>query len=92
MQNIRLDHWFINGNVLSISLTQYYVSIDTEILLLMVIDSNQKKTYFDFDSVEMAVSFTETVIAKSFTLDGIKEAYNKYYGDDKSKTFTKRLD
>ena len=92
MSNFELNHWFINGNELSISLMRYYVSIDTEIMLLKVIDSNRKQIYLDFDSIEEAVTFTEAVIDKCLTYEEIKKAYNTYYSNDESKTFSKKFD
>ena len=99
MSNFKLNHWFINGNELSISLMRYYVDINMNLddysgicFILRVIDSNRRQLLFNFDSIEKAVVFTETVIDKCLTFEEIKEAYNKYYSTDIAKTFIKKID
>lgn len=95
MRRFKLNHWFINDNQLSISLMRYYVDIDMTVddddtsVILRVVDSNRKELFFDFDSMETAVAFTEAVIDKCSTYNDIEEAYNKYYSEDMPKTFVK---
>ena len=90
MGRIKLDHWFINDNELSISLMRYYVDINISYdekvnILLRVIDSDRKELFFDFDSLEKAIIFTEAVINKCPNYQAIEDAYNNYYREDKTK-------
>lgn len=95
MHAIKLNHWYLKDNELSISLRMYYVKIkmilDNNRILakLKVINSNREELDFLFDSIESAVSYTENIINKGYgvTFDDMKDAYNK---DASGKVFKKR--
>lgn len=81
-----LNHWFINGNIMGISLMKYYVDIelvsknDKVMAKLRLNDENMKRLVFMFESLEEAVTFAEDVINKDcyVSIDDIKESYLEY--------------
>lgn len=83
MSYIKIDHWYVRDNELSISLMRFHVSIDTVlenndiIFKLTVNNSNIEKLYLDFKSLESAINFTENIISVSNDYDEILEKYNK---------------
>ena len=91
MGMIKLNHWYARENQLCISLMKYYVSIDMvlsndEIFFkLEVIDSERKELCLCFNSLEEAISFTEDVVNKNYsiTFNDMERAYKEQYGDIK---------
>ena len=83
MGYIKLNHWFINNNELSISLLRFYVRInimsnDNNIYFkLTVINSLMKKNTLYFDSLEEAISFTENTISNSIDFESINNVYSQ---------------
>ncbi len=97
MKRIELDHWFVKENELTISLLRYYINIkiyqnDKEInYKLTVINSQNKKLIYIFNSLEKAIDFTENHINYCKTFEEIIEQYNKYNSkEEKIKRRTKR--
>ena len=88
-----LNHWFINGNIIGISLMKYYVDIelvsenDKVIAKLRLNDENMKVLIFIFRSLEDAITFAEDVINKDcyVTINDIKESYVEYIESSKIK-------
>ena len=89
MQRINLNHWFVRGNQLSISLLHFFVNINVYfdgnnvLFKLRVHNGKEGELLFDFDSLEKAISFTENVISNSNSYDNIQGIYNKYYQESK---------
>ena len=89
--DIKLNHWFVNHNTMSIGLMNYYASINMVLLdnnicfVLEIINNERKSMYLSFKSLEDAITFTEEVVSNySFTFDDIKEEYqNKYHNKNK---------
>ncbi len=83
MGYIKLNHWFINNNELSISLLRFYVRInimsnDNNIYFkLTVINSLMEKNTLYFDSLEEAISFTENTISNSIDFESINNVYSQ---------------
>ena len=96
MNQIKLNHWYVNENELSILLMNFHVSlnrckdIDSEFLRLTVTNSKMKSKLFAFDNLEQAISFTEDVISNCHTLNEILNQYTKYYWHDESKKLLKK--
>ena len=96
MDRIHLNHWFVNENELAISLMSFYVSIkmiseNNDIYYIArVVNSNTdiKEISFKFLSLEEAITFTESIIAKCFTFDEIRDKYI-VFRDNKEKTYKK---
>ena len=88
-----LNHWFINGNIIGISLMKYYVDIelvsenDKVMAKLRLNDDNMKVLVFIFRSLEDAITFAEDVINKDcyVTIDDIKKSYLEYNESGKIK-------
>ena len=82
-----LYNWSIKGNEMSISLMNYFVSIkivfeeDVPFFKLSVFFDSKERLSFLFSSLEEAVTFTEDVINKDYsvTLDDINRIYNDEY-------------
>ena len=90
--NIKLNHWYVNNNTMSISLMKYYVSINMVLLnnkacfVLDVMNNERKNMYLSFESLEDAISFTEDVVSNySYTFDDMQEEYKRNYCDIKKK-------
>ena len=90
MSRIELDHWFINGNELSISLMRYYVSIemvkdDENITFLLNIStgSGGEKIVLPFKEIEDAIVFTENIVRFSDNFDEIRRIYYDTLYDQK---------
>ena len=90
--NIKLNHWYVNNNTMSISLMKYYASINMVLLnnkvcfVLEIINDERKSIYLSFKSLEDAISFTEDVVSNySYTLDDIVDEYKRNYSDIKKK-------
>ncbi len=89
--DIKLNHWFVNHNTMSIGLMNYYASINMVLLdnnicfVLEIINNERKSMYLSFKSLEDAITFTEEVVSNySFNFDDIKEEYkNKYHNKNK---------
>ena len=86
MVRVNLNHWFIEDNCLKIALINMYASIniindDNSILFRVnVIDSQSyiRELYFDFYSLEKAISFVENTISVCWNLDEVTIKYNEY--------------
>jgi len=92
MKNVKLNHWYVNNNTMSIGLMKYYASINMVLLnnkicfVLEIINDQRKSIYLSFESLEDAISFTEDVINNySITFDDIEEEYKRKYSDVKKK-------
>ena len=96
MNMIKLDHWYLHGNELAISLMRYYVSIklinddgNNIFILRVTTGMAEKEVPLMFDSLEDAIVFTEDVINKCATIDEIKQVYyDTLY--DKEKVYKKK--
>ena len=81
MRRIDLDHWFINENVLSISLMNLYIKIEPykNFCDMTITDENYRKISLDFKSLEEAISFAEEKIKDCRSNDEVYQRYNKLY-------------
>ena len=92
MERIKLNHWFIKENELSISLMRYYVmvypiSCNNQVsYVLNVMDDENNKTLY-FDTLEESVKFTEEVINSCNNIMEIINNYNDYL--EKQKVYRK---
>lgn len=61
IDKIRLNHWFIENNTLSISLMDYHVSISLKNNLweTIVTDSYMNKTTYYFNTLQEAINYVE---------------------------------
>ena len=97
MSIMRLNHWFIGGNELSISLMRFYVRIeicqnDSFIYYrLEVYDNGKPYLIFNFYSLEDAVSFTENEISKCETYDDILARYKDLFANNRFQPLSKAL-
>ena len=88
MERIKLNHWFIKENELSISLMRYYVmvypiSCNNQVsYVLNVMDDENNKTFY-FDTLEESVKFTEDVINNSNNIQQMIDEYNNYLENPK---------
>ena len=102
MPIMKLDYWFVKENELSISLTNFYVSIhfkedcDNNTVQLTTYDENMEKINFTFLTLEDAIVFTEEKMKNRLkSVDVIKD-YQVYYEEnfrdeeDINKTTVKR--
>lgn len=95
MNKINLNYWYINENVLSISLSHYYVKIiickndDFIFYKLEVFNNNKAELTFNFYSLEDAIIFTETTILKQLTIKEIIESYQTQFRQNKFKSLKK---
>ena len=95
MNKINLNHWYINDNVLSISLLYYYVKItiykndDFIFYKLEVINNIKTELTFNFYSLEDAIIFTEETITKYLTTKEIIESYQEQFKQNKFKSLKK---
>ena len=83
---IKLNHWYVKGDELSIALMQFHVRIsigldldDSIFFVLTVNNSNMENIYLYFSSLEEAIDFTENTIDKCESLDEIKNIYKEQY-------------
>ncbi len=81
---IKLNHWFIDNNKLSISLMRFYVIIsiyknDNLCFILRVNNGNMEDMYLYFNTLEEAIAFTEEKIDNSRSFDEILIAYKEHY-------------
>lgn len=95
MNKINLNHWYINENILSIALPHYYVKITTSknddfiFYKLEVINNSKIELTFNFYSLEDAIVFTETTIARLLTIKEIVESYQGQFRQNKFKLIKK---
>ena len=88
MERIKLNHWFIKENELSISLMRYYVMVypilcnNQVSYVLNVMDDENNKTFY-FDTLEESVKFTEDVINNSNNIQQMIDEYNNYLENPK---------
>lgn len=65
MDRISLNHWYLHGNELSISLMRFHVKINilkesqNLYFQLTIMDEDYKESIINFNSIEDAISFTE---------------------------------
>jgi len=91
MDRIKLNHWFIKNNELSISLFRYCINIkilfNDEFVFyqLTVIDSQRYEIIFNFYTLEDAISFTENVITSCKTNEEIINSYQEMFTQNKFK-------
>lgn len=85
MKSINLDHWFVSGNNLSISLLNLHANIkvlknDKFIYYqLVVTDRNMETLVFNFYTLEDVLSFTIDVVSKCKTRKEVLEKYEMMY-------------
>ena len=88
MERLKLNHWFVGDNKLSISFLRYHVSIrilkndKTIFYQLEVMNSNREVLLFNFYSLEDAIQ-------KSKTLKEIIKSYQEQCKEEKFKSFQK---
>lgn len=81
MNKIELNHWYMDGNELSISLMRFYVKIqilkNNQMIYyqLYTKGENNKNLTFNFYTIEDAIFFTEQIIAHSYDIDEILKKY-----------------
>lgn len=97
MHSIKLDHWYINDNNLSISLMRFYVGIkciieDNKVVYNLELINSEigLKKLFRFSCLEDAIFFTEEVIRKCQTFEEVNEEYNNMY-ESNGKVMNKTL-
>ncbi|MBQ6135447.1 MAG: hypothetical protein IJI60_03925 [Bacilli bacterium] len=95
MKAIELNHWYIQDNEMSISLMNFYVSIQSFVdgkssfYLLRVCNSDRGILNFSFPTLEDAVCFTEDKVATFFTLEDVAIAYMERREEKKQKRMLK---
>ena len=95
MNKINLNYWYTNENVLSISLSRYYVKIvicknnNFIFYKLEVFNNNKMELTCNFYSLEDAITFTEATIAKQLTIKEIIESYQEQFRQNKFKLLKK---
>ena len=95
MERLKLNHWFVGDNKLSISFLRYHVDIkilrNNEFVFyqLEVMNSNREVLLFNFYSLEDAMVFTEQTIQKCRTLKEIIKSYQEQCKEEKFKSFQK---
>lgn len=79
-RRIKMDHWFIDNNELSISLMNLYVdlTIYREKVFERIVDNNMNEKYYEFNSLEDGIYFAEDYIKYLFTLEEVDEQYKKF--------------
>ena len=82
MERINLNHWYVGGNDLYISLMRFYVriSIENNGCQLEVVDQNRRNIILKFDTLEDAISFTENVVNKCSEIAEIRDDYKEFFG------------
>ena len=97
MEPIKLNHWYVHDNRLSIALLRFYVMIS----ILPVGDSLYcslqvgngpagENCILSFPTLEEAISFTENIISQANSLEGIRSAYQEIVFPKKEEKFQKR--
>ena len=79
-RRVKMDHWFIDNNKLSISLMNLYVdlTIYREKVFERIVDNNMNEKYYEFNSLEDGIYFAEDYIKNLFTLEEVDEQYKKF--------------
>ena len=97
MSRINLNHWFINGNEISISLMRFYIKIkilhNNQVLYyqLYIKGENKDELLFNFYTIEDAICFTEQVVNKCDDTIEIMEKYKLMYNNGEfEKVYTKK--
>ena len=78
MTELKLNKWYINGNDLKISIASYFISIEREkddLYILYSVDNKGHNILLSFESLEEAVSFTETNFTKHSDRNTIIDKY-----------------
>ena len=90
MNNIKLNHWFVDKDELSISLMNFFVKINIVFYedyiyyeLNVIKDSIQCLT-INFYSIEAAITFTEDVIDKCSSVEEIVINYERLFNENKN--------
>ena len=86
MNKIKLNHWFLNDNELTISLMRFFVKIqilmnDEFIYYQLVVKSEDDSLTFNFYSLEDAVCFCEKVISQCKNKDEIVDKYKELFNN-----------
>ncbi len=85
MEQIKLNHWYIHKNNLSISLMRFHVFIQILCMeenihyLLQINDGQGEKIVLSFPTLEEAISFTENEIVLAPSLVEIKKIYEETF-------------
>ena len=88
MSRIKLNHWYVKNNELSIYLMRFYTKIrilkndQTIYYQLFVKGHDEKELIFNFYAIEDAISFTEQVINKSKNSSEVLEKYTLMFEND----------
>ena len=79
MRRIKLNHWFINDNRLSISLINFFVEIDMNSEYKYVLHAVNKEShiYIEFNTIEECIDFTENTIVNCKDNDELYREYKK---------------
>ncbi len=82
MQRIELNHWYVSGNTLYISLMRSIarIFINDDECQLEVIDGDRNNIILNFDNIEEAIVFTEKVVNTSNSISDIRTSYKDLYG------------
>lgn len=84
MRIIELNHWFVDGNELSISLMNLYASIELKSLgnnkyfSLKIEDSEGKEFIILYNTLEEAIYFTENVVVNCKSIDDVTNSYGEH--------------
>ena len=92
MNRIGLNHWYLEGNELSISLLNFYVEINilknNQFIYFQtkVKDNEEKELTYNFYAIEDAISFTEKVVANCQNTKEVLVRYGEMFENDKFKS------
>ncbi len=96
MRSVKLNHWYLDENELSISLMRFHISIeichngDNLFYRLRIIDENRKELIFNMYTLEDAIWFSEAVINKCMDIDEIIDNYRMNFEQNKFKSLIKK--
>ena len=81
MNRIEFNHWFVNGNELSINFLQWHVTIslvndEGKVSFVLKVSNEEKEISLSFNEIEDAVVFTENIVRYS---SNFEEMINIYY-------------
>ena len=96
MNRIELDHWYIDGDELSINLIGFFVKIkilkNNKFVYYQLYIKGDKTLTFNFDTIEDAITFTEQIVNKCHDTDEVVEKYISMFENGKFviKTYRKK--
>lgn len=98
MEKIKLNHWYVRNNELSISLMDYYVRIQilsndnmivNNLVNLVIYSKDLDEYHFKFETLEDAITFVENVVSCNKDIDKIMEIYNEKFPQRNIKIYQK---